>query len=439
MSVSRYVVSTLLILSSTRSGVAQDEDLSLVRRLRTAVASHLVATDDHQEAPDDGMPSSAIPTIVRLLRAGSWPEDAKGPSGTHAERRISAKERRVLRAMVGTMSPSALSAYVTANLGTFDDGTRRVLLDLLAAVGDSYHVSLAARLVSTQEGGTTVALLKPLEFAVEEILRRDPGALRRVREAFRSANGPVRAALIRAIANASSSGTLETLEGLVVLHREEDVLPLLSSMMQVVERGADPTCLAKSRSTLAQWLEERDVPAQLLAARLLARIEDTEVIGPLIRLMASDPDGALGKGLHEVLRELTGLALPRDGRAWTAWHDAQRTWSESNFERIAEGLRAEEPEVFFEALREVLAHPVVARPFAPLLEDALHRDDARFLLVCDALGELRWRPALPLLERLAEERSGSHAAAARQAVHAITGQADDAAVHDTTSGRAFHR
>jgi len=180
--------------------------------------------------------------------------------------------------------------------------------------------------------------------------------------------------------------------------RELD-LCLMGELARIGDRG-DLGGSAGDLARLRTYSTSLDPGMQRAAALALARMGDDDCCAALIAML--DSKNSLTINIAEKsLNLLTGTALGRESKAWSAWRERETRWFDTEYPRILEVLDGGDLKVTSEAIHELVSHRMFRHDAAIAIRPLLLREEAETQrTACVALGLVGSARALPwLLEK----------------------------------------
>lgn len=214
------------------------------------------------------------------------------------------------------------------------------------------------------------------------------------------------------------------------LHLDEELLPTLAELAAQNAWRASPIT-----EHVRAYLDHERSELRVAAVQALGRLApttrrtsggagrplNTQLLHELIG-MTDDPDALVARAAHEALRRCCRAQGPKDAAAWRDWLAAEEAWWIREQERLAAALTSEDPAGALAAVRELGTHPALAAEIAPLLTQALARDEtACALAACAVARELGVARSVPALEPLLFDTDEAVQSAAWDALRELTG------------------
>ncbi len=262
-------------------------------------------------------------------------------------------------------------------------------------------------------------VLRGLRGALAAAARRDDVRGPGLRAAVERAPRRVQETLLDVIAEVDPTFGTRSLSALLGVESalDRDVVGRLLRMPLRRERplaaGAD--------EALVRMLADADPAGRRLAALAIARFGVAAQAPRLVELLA-DPDPAVGRAAHRALESLSGTHLQPTQELWTAWLEAEDTWSAQHLDETLTAAREGERFARLRALTTLGRHPYLAEAIVPQVGAALNAEDAAVRrAACVALGALRSPTALRALLERTEDADATVVAAASAALERISG------------------
>jgi hypothetical protein len=295
----------------------------------------------------------------------------------------------------------------------------------LAGTSRDFDLCLLAAKVLGEE--TFAPRTSELSRALDAIFARDPDLLGIVRRSWLSIEKRLRTPVARSVGNLGGDGAIEFLADL--LARDDANAGMLLSQLGRASRGISRETADYVASIARRYIDSDTQGIVKEAAVLAGRLRDDSAVPDLIELLGEESQGIVGN-VHWALKEITGLSLPADEKAWASWHARETAWWSHESASVFRDLSSREPSTAAAAVREVACHRLGRHLLALELAGALsHRAPAVRIEAADGLRRLGSNAALPALLAVLEDANEGVSASVRAAIvelggH-IPGPADD--------------
>lgn len=250
----------------------------------------------------------------------------------------------------------------------------------------------------------------PTEAALVRIFGSEDAAFDALLARLRTAEARILPAIVRAL---GASGRSRGADALVLLLGRESALDLvvLGQLGRLVESTLG-TLSEEQLSWVRPFASDADWRVRREAHAALARVQDVPSYGLFVTALEDDQRLVAQAALWS-LRRMSGQDFEQDGKAWSAWFEAELAWHDTEGARWTALLQSAEPARVLEAAGALAAHPVfrheAARALAPLLERA---EPSIAAGIATVLGTLRSPAATPrLVQALASEQETVRSAA----------------------------
>jgi HEAT repeat protein len=362
----------------------------------------------------------AIPRVFDALAQGQLRVITE--RGAMELRPLEPYEAIVLHGALARMSATDVRAFLrglaAAPLGAEERG---LALRLLGDVGQCADVELLVTLTLPLDGGRVPGPeRRAFQSGLEAILGREPCAPRTLIEAYRGVPVDLAAAVVWATGRMDSSQGLETLARMLGVLGDADPLILaeMARLGDVVPHPVPEEARAKARP----FLVSNDLERLLVAVSTVNKLEDHEAV-PLLIDLTDHPVRAVSNAAAEALRETSGIDRGRDTEAWEEWYVRSEEWWRYEAPELLASVPDGEVSLASRALLEVSKWRFYRHDLAPVVAQALGRDETELVvLACAVLGHLGSWTALPDLVDCVGDPDPDVRAAAVAALRRITGR-----------------
>ena len=339
--------------------------------------------------------------------------DARGPG------------KRSLLGAFAAAPPGAASPVLTAALDAAPPpGPSKELqvaaLSVLRTVGrsDDLELCLSAARVLGEE--TYAPRTRELTEALDAIFARDPALLTNVKQTWLRIEQRLRTPVARSVGNLGGDQALDFLTEL--LERDSNSAGMLLSQLGRASGGVSYEAAQRAADAARPYLSDDTEGIVKESAVTLARLQDDSAVPILIELLAEGSSGMAGN-VHWALREITGLSIPCDETAWSAWHSVEERWWVRDSRRAFLDLQDRDPVVAGAAVRSIAEHRLARHTLAESLSVALeHRIASVRQDTADALARIGSLAAVPALRLALEDPDKLTRERARGAIVALTGE-----------------
>ena len=218
---------------------------------------------------------------------------------------------------------------------------RRMVLDVLGAVGGSKHLDVLVEL-GLLEGETRPPrdVQESLQSALVKILQREPKLYERLGAFYRDAPEALGDTIVCAVGDAGDTRGLAFLEHVLTFRPE--ATSICASQVRRLGRSGEPT-LDRGLAQRLRWAVDADRPETCRALLLaLGELRDYDSVPLLIGLLESEDAGLSGNALW-ALRRITELEFPALPARWQAWYEAELAWFEREEEHALRDLHVGSP------------------------------------------------------------------------------------------------
>lgn len=339
---------------------------------------------------------------------------------TEAPQVLSEVQERVILLALACLDRALLLAHVELALAVETTVPRRhAALGCIGAVGRANDLpALFDLALANPEAQPDPHLRAALRRAVTSVCKRDARAIEQLVTLRRVTNPVLLPDLVRAAGDTHDPRALAYLSEIAYWY--EDLALDVMSQVPAVGPSGDEGIDQAMRVRLRSYLDERQVAHCRSAITGLTALGDQEAIGALIPLLESQNAG-LVQSAHWALRQLTGLLLPAEAKAWERWHQSELFWLVRFKPQELQRLRNHDPAYVASALSQLLAHPLAHRELASALPDLLqNRAPSLRILACRALAQVDAKEAVEKLVWALEDTQPDVVAAAHDALCRLT-------------------
>lgn len=261
-------------------------------------------------------------------------------------------------------------------------------LRLLGSLGDAAELAYMIELASPADGSeeADAAVCDQLQESLAELLRRDARVLYELPKYLGEDHRALWRPLTGGVGESGSAGALDVLARMLDRDRELDGMLL----PQIGRLAANPVAGREWQvgSAVRAFLMDPRAGIRREAALALGKLQDSESVEDLIRLLDDDSSGVRKSALW-ALRAISGQDLGEDPLRWRNWYLEELQWWREVYPGYLETLRYGEPEEIGPAVSQMclrrLFRNLMAEDLAALLEH--ERPEIR-LRACVALREL---------------------------------------------------
>ena len=398
------ILQLLLALSCAPQGPSDDLDRAL-----TAVFREEPAPGDRRTlaARLGALGRDRLEPVFDALAHGFLETDARRDRAT-------SQERDALLGDLGRMQRSRLLHFAQGELLEDSPASRDAALRVLGVYGRSQHLQPMIDAVVDGDRG----LLRTFEDSVGELLRREDGAVTRVRWGWGDAPEDVRSALLWALGQSAQPAAVDLLIEFLAWDEEDP-----SAVVACIDRLVSTEGVEISDElapSLRKLLAEEDSEVLKATCLALGRLFDSASVEPMIELLEHEDRGVRGNA-HWSLQRITGKRFSEQPGPWRRWHGAELRWFEESGRQVVARLRASRRELAAAALQDVQRHPLFEAEFRRETIGALaHPAPEVRELACRVVATFEGRDALPSLVELLWDRSEPVTVAAHQALKRVT-------------------
>jgi hypothetical protein len=363
---------------------------------------------------------TTIDTTLDILVLGRVPETC----AEDAPQKLSKPQTALLLSALRTFPEAKVRAELASRLEHVAEETRIGLatVQVLGAIGkiDDFE---------------RMAALAPRRQKDPEALRRDSAeALRAAFTAILQRNGYTSKSIVELVPKLDRAcvrellaalGTKNDTRALAVLSQTARSHPGLAShavsLVQKCGRSFDPAVDAE----FCTWMRSQLLGARPEYARLLLQaigeLDEGESVPALIAELSNESSSVRASALWG-LRRISGLALPPEVEAWTAWYDEEVRWNDRERQRFKDQLvLRDDMEKTVAALSAYAGRRIRRTELALDVAEVLRSKNRQLReLACKTLGQLDSYAVVPLLAAIVEEGDGTIAASALLALRTIT-------------------
>ena len=296
---------------------------------------------------------------------------------------------------------------------------RAMAVEVLGRIGRAADLELLLEAAELARGerGPEPRLVRALESALPELLRRDPSRVRAARGLLLRAPPHTLAALARALACSGSPHAYGTLADALGASSDLDLalLPWLA-----VASGRDPAQPIEPRveAHLAAAIQAPEAMLRRTAVLAAGHLEASPTV-PLLIALLDGSDIPLSEAAHWSLVRITGLRFARERARWESWYAGEELWLRTEFPACVRALQAQ-PEQIVSALQEIGQHRLDRRRLAEAVcEVSDHPDSTVRAIACGVLGQLGTRLAVAALHERTRDGDPRVARRAEEALRTI--------------------
>ncbi|MEZ6016363.1 MAG: HEAT repeat domain-containing protein [Planctomycetota bacterium] len=279
-------------------------------------------------------------------------------------------------------------------------------LDIAGTLGDSDDVKAAITLAGAwpKEGPARIAARpEALRTALSLLLARHPEACGEVRQAYRQTPDALAGALVDALGDQESEGSVRALALCLAVRPELDAQVL--NRLQGAARNANVQLHTTELAPVRRFLDSARPFERSQAALCLGQLDDIESVEALLPLLR-DADPSVVDSAHWSLKALTAMSMGPDARRWNGWFNEQSVaWIERSQEFLGRLVSADRAEQI-RGLNDISALRLHRAEITPLLVQLLEAETNTDVLVhvCAAIESLRAKEAIPaVVEALAHK------------------------------------
>jgi hypothetical protein len=299
--------------------------------------------------------------------------------------------------------------------------TRRAVIDLLGAVGESSELSVLFTQGLLEEEKELHRSLEPrLRTALASILTRDSRAFEVIRAIWPRLPEAILPAVILGIGESDDPLGVEVLGEMYHFNSSHELL-ILGQISQVA-----PSSQTQVNRELVEKIvgklgaEDRRVKMAVCLA--LGRLEAASCVPHLIELVNSEDKG-LRQNAHWALKELLNLDFAASVGLWRYWFKAEEQWLAREYPQVIAGLNDPREATVRSSLRSISGHQLNRHELAMSVGEVLdNRSEAVCLEACKVLEGLGSRWAIASLITALEDKRPLVREAALRALSVITGE-----------------
>ncbi|MBL8858018.1 MAG: HEAT repeat domain-containing protein [Planctomycetes bacterium] len=329
--------------------------------------------------------------------------DIEEPASPHEVHPLAIDRRQqILMDALVQLPPRATVSAVRSRLDANADSDRAIFgVRLLGLAGGDEALDMIATIAGTLDvmQWHRPFVVNVFEESLARIAKQDTRNVRKLAAALMRAEPRYAAVFARALGSTDVPAAVAPLLRSVGRDRELD-LCLMSELARIGDRG-DLAGSVGDVSRLRGYCKDMDPGIQRAAAAALARMGDADACGALIAML--DSRNALTINIAErSLNLLSGTALGRDAKAWSAWRERETRWFDTEYQRILEALDSSDVKVVSNAIQSLVSHRMYKHEAAIAIRPMLNSSDPELQrMACTALGIVGSARALPwLLEKL---------------------------------------
>lgn len=341
------------------------------------------------------------------------------PAGEVAQ--LGEGQLRLLRRVAELFPAPDVIAHVRSGLGARpDEAWRRTALVLSGLHASSSQASLLAQLaLAGRDAQPDPGLVESFTVALETLLRRQRMSAQELRWLADEAPALVEA-ILHAVGRAGDPEGMDWLASYLANPAFGAVALQELGRLAATSRGEQAHEIA---TAVHACLASPEEPRRRSALRALRALAQPVSVPRLLQHLGR----AQARGEREMtlaaLRAISGVHLPDDAAAWSAWFQREKQWVTERAEACLARLAAEDVGEVVGALHELALHPLqrerLAAPLVALL--AGHDSGAVRAEVCVTLARLGAEAAIPQLKVALEDDEPGVRASADAALCTLTG------------------